>query len=66
MRKPKSNLQLIKEERSEWVINPVTRVQGNKKKDKKKRRQEARESCLLNNDKQDFSLCNYYIVTNLI
>ena len=57
MRKAKSNLQLMQESRNQWTMNPVTRVQANKKKDKKKTRQENRKSCLFYNDKQDFFIC---------
>ena len=47
----------MQESRNQWTMNPVTRVQANKKKDKKKTRQENRKSCLFYNDKQDFFIC---------
>ena len=36
-------LDLYKEQRRAWVINPRTRVQDNKKKNKKKNRQKAKK-----------------------
>jgi len=43
MVKKKSTYDYIKEIRRSWVINPRTRVQENKLKNKKKRRQEEKK-----------------------
>lgn len=43
MKKTKSNIDLIKEIRNSWVINPRTRVQENELKNGKKRRQEEKK-----------------------
>ncbi|HEY8500705.1 MAG TPA: hypothetical protein VIL89_08810 [Clostridia bacterium] len=42
MKKMKSTYDYFKKIRSSWVINPRTRVQENKMKNKKKRRQEEK------------------------
>jgi|688.fasta_scaffold428786_1 hypothetical protein len=41
-RKPKTNLELSKEIRTLWCLNPVTRVQENEKKNKKKLRRDGK------------------------
>lgn len=41
--KKKSTLDILKEVRTMWSINPRTRVQENEKKDKKKRRESAKK-----------------------
>jgi len=43
MTKKKNMLDLMKEIRRSWVINPKTRVQENELKNKKKRRQEDKK-----------------------
>lgn len=43
MAKKKNMLDLMKEIRRSWVINPRTRVQDNELKNKKKRRQEVKK-----------------------
>lgn len=43
MYKKKSTVDLIREIRGTWVINPRTRIQDNNLKDKKKRRQEEKK-----------------------
>ena len=43
MKKKKSTIDLLKEIRNSWVINPRTRVQENDLKNKKKRRQEEKK-----------------------
>ena len=43
MKKMKSTYDYMKKIRSSWVINPRTRVQENKLKNKKKRRQEEKK-----------------------
>lgn len=43
MKKAKSTFEYIKEIRSNWVINPRTRVQENEIKNKKKRRQDEKK-----------------------
>jgi len=43
MKKMKSTYDYFKEIRSRWAINPRTRVQENKLKNKKKRRQEEKK-----------------------
>lgn len=43
MKIKKSTFDFIKEIRSEWVINPRTRVQENEMRNKKKRRHEEKK-----------------------
>ncbi len=43
MSKNRSTYDYLKQIRSEWVINPRTRVQENEIKSKKKRRQESKK-----------------------
>lgn len=43
MNKKKSIVDLYREIRGSWVINPRTRIQENSLKDKKKRRQEEKK-----------------------
>lgn len=44
MAKKKNMIDLMKEIRRSWVINPRTRVQENEMKNKKKRRQEDKKT----------------------
>lgn len=41
--KKKTTIDYIKAIRGNWIINPITRVKENPKKDKKKRRQEEKK-----------------------
>lgn len=53
MKKPKTNLELLKSLRNTWTINPRTRVKENEKKNIKKQRQASKKLQKLNNDDND-------------
>ena len=51
MKKRKNNIELMKEIRGTWTLNPVTRVHDtNNKKDIKKERRQGKNFCKSNED----------------
>jgi len=43
MKRPKTNLQLLKTIRNQWVINPKTRIQEDERLNNKKIREESKK-----------------------
>jgi hypothetical protein len=67
-KKLKNNLEIIKEKRNIWTINPVIRVKENELKNKKKRRNKGKKMIdnYLKKDQSFFYTYKYIMKTSLL